>query len=53
MLRENLLEMLYINKRIQNVPIQFASECIKAFEEVLKKESEVNPYESISELFDE
>lgn len=53
MLRESLLEMIYCNKRIQNVPIQFASECIQAFEEVLRKEKEVSPYESISELFDE
>lgn len=52
MLREDVLEMLYSNSKIQNVPIQFASECIKAFEEVLVKEKEVNPYESVSDLFE-
>lgn len=51
MLREDIEEKYYMNLHTRKVPALFMCECLKAFEEVLKKEREENPYESVSELF--
>lgn len=53
MLSEKILASYFQNQHTYKVPLVFASECLMAIEQVLKKEMEEDRNAKLSELFDE
>lgn len=53
MFKDEILEKIFSNKEMQKIPIGCQSTAVSVFNEVLEQIKEENPYESISDLFDE
>ena len=47
-----ILEKIYGNSKTRRVPVLFVMECIKVFEESIKKVMEENPDAKLSDLFE-
>lgn len=52
MFKDEIIEKFYSDKKVENIPVLYAGECLKAMERVLESEMEVKPYAELSDLFE-
>lgn len=51
MLKDEILEKIFVNKEMQMIPIGCQSTAVSVFEQVLEDIRKENPYATLSELF--
>lgn len=51
MFKDEILEKIFAHKEMQKIPVGCQSTAVHAFEEILEKMKEENPYANLSELF--
>ena len=51
MLKDEILEKIFVNEEMQMIPIGCQSTSVSVFEDVLEELRKENPYATLSELF--